>query len=179
MIDQLIRTALTELVGVRHPVVQTGMGWVSGPRLVSGTANAGGLGILASATMSGSTPNRRNGRTTRVTVSSISSTDVVTVRTVASRIRPTSAPTTVTACAHPCCQTWYAVIRVMTTSRPRSVRSSRPSRARATASSTITNASSPIEVAGERKTTVTTLIAAIASSLEPADIRWRKVVPGW
>src|SRR5512139_17477 len=27
------------------------MGWVAGPRLVSGTANAGGLGILASATM--------------------------------------------------------------------------------------------------------------------------------
>jgi NAD(P)H-dependent flavin oxidoreductase YrpB (nitropropane dioxygenase family) len=27
------------------------MGWVSGPRLVAGTANAGGLGILASATM--------------------------------------------------------------------------------------------------------------------------------
>ena len=52
MIDQLIRTPLTELTGVRHPVVQTGMGWVSGPRLVSGTANAGGLGILASATMS-------------------------------------------------------------------------------------------------------------------------------
>ena len=51
MIDQRIRTALTELVGVRHPVVQTGMGWVAGPRLVSGTANAGGLGILASATM--------------------------------------------------------------------------------------------------------------------------------
>ena len=52
MIEQLIRTPLTELTGVRHPVVQTGMGWVSGPRLVSGTANAGGLGILASATMS-------------------------------------------------------------------------------------------------------------------------------
>ena len=52
MIDQLLRTPLTELTGVRHPVVQTGMGWVSGPRLVSGTANAGGLGILASATMS-------------------------------------------------------------------------------------------------------------------------------
>ncbi len=52
MIDQLIKTALTDLVGVRHPVVQTGMGWVSGPRLVTGTANAGGLGILASATMS-------------------------------------------------------------------------------------------------------------------------------
>jgi NAD(P)H-dependent flavin oxidoreductase YrpB (nitropropane dioxygenase family) len=52
VIEQLIRTPLTELTGVRHPVVQTGMGWVSGPRLVSGTANAGGLGILASATMS-------------------------------------------------------------------------------------------------------------------------------
>ena len=52
MIDQLLRTPLTELTGVRHPVVQTGMGWVSGPRLVTGTANAGGLGILASATMS-------------------------------------------------------------------------------------------------------------------------------
>ncbi len=51
MIEQRIRTPLTELVGVRHPVVQTGMGWVAGPRLVSGTANAGGLGILASATM--------------------------------------------------------------------------------------------------------------------------------
>ncbi|MFE6855873.1 NAD(P)H-dependent flavin oxidoreductase, partial [Streptomyces sp. NPDC057674] len=44
-------TPLTELVGVRHPVVQTGMGWVAGPRLVSATANAGALGILASATM--------------------------------------------------------------------------------------------------------------------------------
>ncbi|MCC5580301.1 nitronate monooxygenase [Microtetraspora sp. AC03309] len=44
-------TPLTRLTGVRHPVVQTGMGWVAGPRLVSAVANAGGLGILASATM--------------------------------------------------------------------------------------------------------------------------------
>jgi NAD(P)H-dependent flavin oxidoreductase YrpB (nitropropane dioxygenase family) len=48
---QLIRTALTELTGVDHPVVQTGMGWVAGARLVSATARAGALGILASATM--------------------------------------------------------------------------------------------------------------------------------
>jgi NAD(P)H-dependent flavin oxidoreductase YrpB (nitropropane dioxygenase family) len=46
-----LRTRLTELVGIPHPVVQTGMGWVAGARLVSATANAGGLGILASATM--------------------------------------------------------------------------------------------------------------------------------
>ncbi|WP_459549020.1 NAD(P)H-dependent flavin oxidoreductase [Nocardia sp. X0981] len=46
-----IRTPLTELVGIEHPIVQTGMGWVAGPGLVSATSNAGGLGILASATM--------------------------------------------------------------------------------------------------------------------------------
>jgi NAD(P)H-dependent flavin oxidoreductase YrpB (nitropropane dioxygenase family) len=46
-----LHTALCDLVGVRYPIVQTGMGWVAGPRLVSSTANAGGLGILASATM--------------------------------------------------------------------------------------------------------------------------------
>ncbi|MEV0357225.1 nitronate monooxygenase [Nocardia sp. NPDC050697] len=46
-----LRTPLTELVGIEHPVVQTGMGWVAGPGLVSATSNAGGLGILASATM--------------------------------------------------------------------------------------------------------------------------------
>ncbi|MFL6089926.1 MAG: NAD(P)H-dependent flavin oxidoreductase [Aeromicrobium sp.] len=51
MIEQLLKTPLTDLVGVRHPVVQTGMGWVAGPRLVSASANAGALGILASATM--------------------------------------------------------------------------------------------------------------------------------
>ncbi|MCD7437693.1 nitronate monooxygenase [Streptomyces lincolnensis] len=50
-----METAFTRLTGVRHPVVQTGMGWVAGPRLVSATANAGALGILASATM---TPDR-------------------------------------------------------------------------------------------------------------------------
>ncbi|PBC64398.1 2-nitropropane dioxygenase [Streptomyces sp. Tue6028] len=50
-----METALTRLVGVRHPLVQTGMGWVAGPRLVSATANAGALGVLASATM---TPDR-------------------------------------------------------------------------------------------------------------------------
>jgi NAD(P)H-dependent flavin oxidoreductase YrpB (nitropropane dioxygenase family) len=46
-----LRTKLCEVVGIRYPIVQTGMGWVAGPRLVSATARAGGLGILASATM--------------------------------------------------------------------------------------------------------------------------------
>ncbi|MBT2366630.1 nitronate monooxygenase [Streptomyces sp. ISL-10] len=46
-----METALTRLTGVRHPIVQTGMGWVAGPRLVTATARAGALGVLASATM--------------------------------------------------------------------------------------------------------------------------------
>ena len=47
-----LRTPICDLFGVRYPIVQTGMGFVSGPGLVAATANAGGLGILASATMS-------------------------------------------------------------------------------------------------------------------------------
>ncbi len=46
-----LRTPICELFGIDVPIVQTGMGWVAGARLVSATANAGALGILASATM--------------------------------------------------------------------------------------------------------------------------------
>jgi NAD(P)H-dependent flavin oxidoreductase YrpB (nitropropane dioxygenase family) len=46
-----LHTPLCDLAGIEVPIVQTGMGYVAGPRLVSATANAGGLGILASATM--------------------------------------------------------------------------------------------------------------------------------
>ena len=48
----MIRTPLTELLRIRHPVVQAAMGYVSGPRLAAATSNAGGLGLIASATMS-------------------------------------------------------------------------------------------------------------------------------
>ena len=47
----MIRTPLTELLRIRHPVVQAAMGYVSGPRLAAATSNAGGLGLIASATM--------------------------------------------------------------------------------------------------------------------------------
>ena len=50
--ETLIRTPLTELLRIRHPVVQAAMGYVSGPRLTAATSNAGGLGLIASATMS-------------------------------------------------------------------------------------------------------------------------------
>jgi NAD(P)H-dependent flavin oxidoreductase YrpB (nitropropane dioxygenase family) len=47
----VIRTPLTELLGIGCPVIQTGMGYVSGARLAAATSQAGGLGIIASATM--------------------------------------------------------------------------------------------------------------------------------
>jgi NAD(P)H-dependent flavin oxidoreductase YrpB (nitropropane dioxygenase family) len=46
-----LRTPICDLFGVRYPIVQTGMGWVSTPALVAATCNAGGLGILAGATL--------------------------------------------------------------------------------------------------------------------------------
>ena len=46
-----LNTRICGLFGVRLPIVQTGMGWVSGARLTAATAEAGGLGILAAVTM--------------------------------------------------------------------------------------------------------------------------------
>jgi NAD(P)H-dependent flavin oxidoreductase YrpB (nitropropane dioxygenase family) len=51
VVHPALHTRFCRLVGVRYPIVQTGMGWVAGPRLVAATAEAGGLGVLASATM--------------------------------------------------------------------------------------------------------------------------------
>ncbi len=46
-----LSTRFCDLVGVRYPIVQTGMGWVSGAELTAATSAAGGFGILAGATM--------------------------------------------------------------------------------------------------------------------------------
>jgi len=46
-----LRTRFCDLVGCELPVVQTGMGWVSGARLTAATSAAGGFGILAAVTM--------------------------------------------------------------------------------------------------------------------------------
>ena len=47
----VLQTRFTRLVGCRLPVVQTGMGWVSGASLTAATSAAGGFGILAAVTM--------------------------------------------------------------------------------------------------------------------------------
>ena len=41
------RTRLCTLLGITHPIVQSGMGSVAGPELVAEVCRAGGLGILA------------------------------------------------------------------------------------------------------------------------------------
>ncbi|HEX4819735.1 MAG TPA: nitronate monooxygenase [Acidimicrobiales bacterium] len=46
-----LNTRFCALAGVERPIVQTGMGWVSGARLTAATSAAGGLGILAAVTM--------------------------------------------------------------------------------------------------------------------------------
>ena len=48
----MIRTPLTDLLGISCPIIQTGMGYVAGARLPAATSRAGGLGVIASATMS-------------------------------------------------------------------------------------------------------------------------------
>ena len=48
----MIRTRLTGLLGIDCPIVQAAMGYVSGARLAAAVCQAGGLGIIASATMS-------------------------------------------------------------------------------------------------------------------------------
>jgi len=47
-----LRTRLTTLLGIRHPIVLPGMSWISTPVLVAAVSNAGGLGILATGPLS-------------------------------------------------------------------------------------------------------------------------------
>ncbi len=46
-----LHTRICDLFDIEVPVVQTGMGWVAGARLTAATSEAGGLGVLAAATM--------------------------------------------------------------------------------------------------------------------------------
>jgi NAD(P)H-dependent flavin oxidoreductase YrpB (nitropropane dioxygenase family) len=45
-----MKTKLTELLGIRYPIVQGGMQWVGTAELASAVSNAGGLGILTALT---------------------------------------------------------------------------------------------------------------------------------
>ncbi len=43
----MLRTKMTELFGIQHPIMLAGMNWITEPKLVSAVCNAGSLGILA------------------------------------------------------------------------------------------------------------------------------------
>ncbi|MGH8176193.1 MAG: NAD(P)H-dependent flavin oxidoreductase [Steroidobacter sp.] len=45
-----MKTKVTELLGIRYPIIQGGMQWVGTAELASAVANAGGLGILTALT---------------------------------------------------------------------------------------------------------------------------------
>ncbi|PKQ27425.1 MAG: enoyl-ACP reductase [Candidatus Anoxymicrobium japonicum] len=42
-----MKTRITELLGIEHPILLSGMSWISVPTLVAAVSNAGGLGMLA------------------------------------------------------------------------------------------------------------------------------------
>ncbi len=46
----ILRTRITELLGIEYPVIQGAMHWLSRAELVAAVSNAGGLGILSSLT---------------------------------------------------------------------------------------------------------------------------------
>jgi NAD(P)H-dependent flavin oxidoreductase YrpB (nitropropane dioxygenase family) len=46
----MLKTRITELFGIKHPVIQGGMQWVGYAELVSAVSNAGALGILTALT---------------------------------------------------------------------------------------------------------------------------------
>lgn len=41
-----IKTKMTELLGIEHPIMLAGMAWVAVPKVVAAVSNAGGLGML-------------------------------------------------------------------------------------------------------------------------------------
>lgn len=45
----MFNNRLTEMLGIKYPIIQSGMQWISCPELTASVSNAGGLGILVSA----------------------------------------------------------------------------------------------------------------------------------
>jgi enoyl-[acyl-carrier protein] reductase II len=49
-----MKTRITEMFGIRHPILLSGMSWISTPEMVAAVSEAGGLGILATGVLSAS-----------------------------------------------------------------------------------------------------------------------------
>lgn len=46
-----LHTEICDRLGIRYPIIQTGMGWVATPELAAAASNAGAIGFLAAATI--------------------------------------------------------------------------------------------------------------------------------
>ena len=46
----MLQTRITELFGIKHPVIQGGMQWVGFAGLVSAVSNAGAIGVVTALT---------------------------------------------------------------------------------------------------------------------------------
>jgi len=46
MTEQVIQTPITQLFGIKHPIILAGMGGAAGPELAAAVTNAGGLGVI-------------------------------------------------------------------------------------------------------------------------------------
>lgn len=47
-----MKTRITELFGIKYPILLSGMSWISVPKMVAAVSNAGGLGLLATGPLS-------------------------------------------------------------------------------------------------------------------------------
>jgi enoyl-[acyl-carrier protein] reductase II len=47
-----MKTRITEMIGIKYPILLSGMSWISTPKMVAAVSNAGGLGILATGPLS-------------------------------------------------------------------------------------------------------------------------------
>lgn len=47
----MLKTRITEMLGIRHPILQGGMAWITGWEMAAAVSEAGGLGTIAAATM--------------------------------------------------------------------------------------------------------------------------------
>jgi len=50
-LSSALNTALCQILGIRHPIIQTAMGWIATPEMVAACCNAGAIGFLATATV--------------------------------------------------------------------------------------------------------------------------------
>jgi NAD(P)H-dependent flavin oxidoreductase YrpB (nitropropane dioxygenase family) len=50
-VPSALHTKICDLLGIRYPIIQTGMGWVAKPEMVAAVSNAGAIGFLAAATV--------------------------------------------------------------------------------------------------------------------------------